>query len=403
MGGFSYSSIGHNKPHTIYQKLNKQAARSKNRKREYLFYVQLINYQKKMKRLFSILCTLCAMFFVGCNTPTNNDGDEQPVLCDEGVFVLCEGSYGSGTASLWFYEPDTKEVKADVFGLANDAMLGDVGQSLYLFNSMLYVVVNNSGVVYAIDRTTGVVKGMIDNLLSPRFVAIDNSGTKGYISQMYTSKVVTFDPRTLERTGSISLEGVAGSEQMVVWSDKLFIASWSNDHKIAVIDTTTDKQIDTIQVGVQPYSIALDKNNTLWIVCDGGNEWSSLPEGVTMEAPSLWKLNTETLEAQKVHEFQMGSYFASHLATNGSANTLYFINGSVWAFDVASDTFPTNPLIELSGWSYYGLGINPHNGDIYIADAKDYMSSGAVLRYSAGGEKLDEFEVGVCPSKFAFM
>ena len=54
-------------------------------------------------------------------------------------------------------------------------------------------------------------------------------------------------------------------------------------------------------------------------------------------------------------------------------------------------------------WSYYGLGINPHTGDIYIADAKDYMSDGAVLRYSAGGEKLDEFEVGVCPSKFAFM
>ncbi|MBQ1214172.1 MAG: SMP-30/gluconolactonase/LRE family protein [Tidjanibacter sp.] len=355
-----------------------------------------------MKRLFSILCTLCAMFFVGCNTPTNNDGDEQPVLCDEGVFVLCEGSYGSGTASLWFYEPDTKEVKADVFGQANDAMLGDVGQSLYLYNSMLYVVVNNSGVVYGLSSSTAKVEGVIENLLSPRYIAISGDSRKGYISQMYTNKLTVFNSATLEVTGEVELSGVADGDQMAVVGDRLFVAAWSNGHKIVVIDTNTDKQIATIEVGVQPYSIALDKNNTLWIVCDGGNEWSSLPEGVTMEAPSLWKLNTESLEAQKVHEFAQGSYFSSHLATNGTADTLYFINGSVWAFDVSSDTFPTTPLIELSGWSYYGLGVDPNNGDIYIADAKDYMSDGAVLRYSASGEKLDEFAVGICPSKFAF-
>ena len=354
-----------------------------------------------MKKLFSILCALCTIGFIGCN-PQNNEPDEQPVLCDEGVFVLCEGIYGSGTASLWFYKDDSKSVEADIFGQANDAMLGDVGQSLHLFNSTLYVVVNNSGVVYGLSATTAEVEGVIDNLVSPRFIAIDNSGTKGYISQMYTNKIIVFNPATMEVTGEVELSGVADGEQMAVVGDRLFVAAWSNGHKIAVIDTTTDKQIATIPVGVQPYSIALDKNNTLWIVCDGGNEWSSLPEGVTMEAPSLWKLNTETLEATKVHEFEMGSYFASHLATNGSADTLYFINGSVWAFDVTSDTFPTSPLIELSGWSYYGLGIDPYDGDIYIADAKDYMSNGAVLRYSAGGEKLDEFEVGVCPSKFEF-
>lgn len=354
-----------------------------------------------MKRLFSLLGLLALFCFVSCN-PSEDVGDEQPVLCDEGVFVLCEGSYGSGTASLWFYNSDKKEVNADVFGQANDAMLGDVGQSLYLFNNKLFVVVNNSGVVYGLNSNTVKVEGMIQNLISPRYIAITNDARKGYISQMYSNKIIVFNPATMEVTGEIELSGVADGEQMVVVGDKLFVAAWSNGHKIVVIDTNTDKQIDLFEVGVQPYSIALDKNQVLWVVCDGGNEWSSLPEGVTMEAPSLWRVDTESHEATKVHEFESGSYFRSRLALDSKGEKLYFISDALWEVDVISGQFPSEPLLTLEGYGQYGLGIDPRNGDIYIADAKDYVSNGAVLRYSSEGEKLDEFEVGICPSKFEF-
>lgn len=40
--------------------------------------------------------------------------------------------------------------------------------------------------------------------------------------------------------------------------------------------------------------------------------------------------------------------------------------------------------------------------DIYIANAKDYVSNGEVLRYSPEGELIDTFEVGISPSSFAF-
>lgn len=359
-----------------------------------------------MKKLFSLSVLFAATLLLGgCNPkPDNNTptGDETPVPYDEGVFVLCEGSYGAGNASLWFYDRDTQEVKADVFGRANDAKLGDVGQSMYLHNNQLLVVVNNSGVVYSLDASTGVVEGMIENLLSPRFIAIAPSGTKGYISQMYSNKIIVFDPATMTVKGEIELQGVADSEQMVVWGDKLFVAAWSNGHKIAVLDTNTDKQIDLFEVGVQPYSMALDKNGYIWVVCDGGNQWSSLPEGVTMEDPSLWKINAETHEAEKIHSFATGSYFRSRLSINGKGDTLYFINDAVWAVDVTAGTFPSEPLITVEGWGQYGLDVDPSNGDIYIADAKDYVSNGVVYRYSSSGELKDEFEVGLLPSKFIF-
>ena len=356
-----------------------------------------------MKKLFNAFCVLAAAFVLGGCTPSEEQPhDEANIGLDGGVFVLCEGSFGAGNSSLYHYNPDRKEVTADIFSTANNAKLGDTAQSLYMYNGLLFVVVNNSGVVFALDRTTGKVEGMIDNLISPRFIAINDLGTKGYISQMYTNELITFDPRTLERTGSITLEGVAGSEQMVVWADKLFIASWSNDHKITVLDTDTDQQIATFEVGVQPYSMVLDKNDSLWVVCDGGNEYSDLPDGVTMEAPSLWKIDAETHEATKTLTFEPGGYFRSRLSINGEGDTLYFIYDEVWAIDVASGTLPSEPLISIEGWGQYGIGVDPVNEDIYIADAKDYMSNGEVLRYNSAGELIDTFEVGLLPSKFAF-
>ena len=356
----------------------------------------------EMKKLFGLVCVfVSSLLMVGCDN-SSSVPDEQPVAYDEGVYVLCEGSFNAGNASLWFYDRDTKEVKADVFGVVNDAKLGDVGQSLFLHNGTLFVVVNNSGVVYALDAATGVAQGVVENLLSPRFIAMAPSGRKGYISQMYTNKLVIFDPVTMAVTGEVALEGVADAEQMIVWGDKLFVAAWSNGHKIAVVDTTTDKQIDLFEVGVQPYSMVLDKNDTIWVVCDGGNAYSSLPEGVEMEAPSLWKIDAETHAATKVYEFTPGGYFRSRLAIDSSGSTLYFIYDAVWAIDVNSDTFPSEPLITIEGFGQYGLDVDPTNGDIYIADAKDYVSNGSVLRYNSSGELIDEFEVGIIPSKFAF-
>ncbi|MBQ5669090.1 MAG: YncE family protein [Tidjanibacter sp.] len=356
-----------------------------------------------MKKLFGIFCVFVATIVLGGCNPSSTNPDDQPTPFEGGVYVLCEGSFGSGNASLWHYNPDTKTVTPDVFGRVNNAMLGDVGQSMYLYNNTLFVVVNNSGVVYALDANTGEVLGLIDGLTSPRFVAIDGSGAKGYISQMYTNKLITFDPRTLAKTGEVILDGVVSSEQMAIVGDKLFVASWSNDHKITVLNTTTDKQLTTFTVGVQPYSLALDNRNNLWVVCDGGNAWSSLPEGVEVEAPSLWKINTENYKAEKIHTFASGSYFRSRLAMNGGGDTLYFISDAVWAVDVATGNFPSEPLLSVEGYGQYGLDVNPYNGDLYIADAKDYVSNGAVLRYDSTGKLLDEFEVGLLPSKFIFL
>jgi DNA-binding beta-propeller fold protein YncE len=49
----------------------------------------------------------------------------------------------------------------------------------------------------------------------------------------------------------------------------------------------------------------------------------------------------------------------------------------------------------------YGLDIDPSNGDVYVGDAKDYVSSGQVFCFDKTGTKKFSFSVspGISPIK----
>ena len=63
---------------------------------------------------------------------------------------------------------------------------------------------------------------------------------------------------------------------------------------------------------------------------------------------------------------------------------------------------PSEPFLQSRGTIYYGLSIDPLNGDVYIADAIDYQQQGMVLRYSSSGDELDRFYVGIIPGAFCW-
>ena len=69
---------------------------------------------------------------------------------------------------------------------------------------------------------------------------------------------------------------------------------------------------------------------------------------------------------------------------------------------VFDESLPVKPFLRYAETLYYGLTVNPHNGDVYIADAIDYQQQGKVYRYSATGELLDEFYVGIIPGAFCW-
>lgn len=317
----------------------------------------------------------------------------------EGLFIVNEGNFMYGNASLSYYDTKTRQVENAVFTRANGISLGDVAQSMTIRDGIGWIVVNNSGVIFAIDVNSFKVIGQITGFTSPRYIHF-LSDTKAYVTQLWDNRICIVNPQTFEITGYIPTPLPTGSEsteQMVQYGQYLFTNCWTYNDRILVIDTETDRVCDSIKVGIQPASIALDCHDKLWTITDGGYEDS--PYGYSQ--PVLYRIDARTRQIEEEFTFPLGDH-PSELQLNGTRDTLYFINRGIWRMPVTDDRLPVRPFIEDNGTIYYGLTVNPVNSDVYVADAIDYVQSGIVYRYSSDGALLDNFRVGITPGAFCW-
>ena len=317
-----------------------------------------------------------------------------------GLFILSEGNFQYGNASLSYYDPQTRGVENEVFYRANGMKLGDVAQSMTVHGGKGWITVNNSHVIFAIDLDSFRETGRIANLTSPRYIHF-LSDEKAYVTQLWDNRIFIVDPRRYEITGHIECPGMTmengSTEQMVQYGKYVYVNCWSYQNRILKIDTETDEVVGQLTVGIQPASLALDCNGKLWTVTDGGYEES--PYG--HEAPALYRIDAETFTVEKRFEFRIGDT-PSEVQLNGAGDTLYWIDDDIWRMDVGAERVPVRPFIEYNGTIYYGLTVDPVRGDVYVADAIDYQQQGMVYRYSKEGELLDSFYVGITPGAFCW-
>ena len=319
---------------------------------------------------------------------------------ERGLFICNEGNFQYGNATLSYYDPTTKTVENEIFYRANAMKLGDVAQSMIIHNGIGWVVVNNSHVVFAIDPTTFKEVGRITGLTSPRYIHFV-SDDKAYITQIWDNRIFIINPKRYEVTGYIEVPDMTSeqgsTEQMVQLGKYLYVNCWSYQNRLLKIDTETDKIVAELEVGIQPTSLALDCNGKLWTVTDGGYEGS--PYGY--EAPSLYRIDPESFTIEKQFSFRKGDA-PSEVQINGRGDTLYWINDDIWSMSVDADRVPVRPFLDSRGTIYYGLTVDPKSDEVYIADAVDYTQQGKIYRYSASGELLDEFYVGIIPGAFCW-
>lgn len=318
----------------------------------------------------------------------------------EGLFICNEGNFQYGNATLSYYNPETKEIQNEVFYRANAMKLGDVCQSMIIRDGIGWVVVNNSHVVFAIDINTFKEVGRITNLTSPRYIHFI-SDEKAYITQIWDNRIFIVNPKRYEVTGYIQVPDMTmetgSTEQMVQYGKYLFVNCWSYQNRILKIDTETDEIVDILEVGIQPTSLVMDCNYKLWTVTDGGYEGS--PYG--HEAPSLYRIDAESFTIEKQFKFSFGDW-PSEVQLNGTKDKIYWLNDAVWEMDVTADRVPVKPFLEYNNTIYYGLTVCPRTGDVYIADAIDYVQQGKIYRYSSNRELIDEFYVGIIPGAFCW-
>jgi len=313
-----------------------------------------------------------------------------------GLFIINEGNFMYGNASLSFYNAATKNVINDLFYNTNGLPLGDVAQSMVIRNNLGYIVVNNSGKIYIINTSNGKYTGKITGLISPRYIHFSGD-EKAYITDLYAGKITIVNPITYQIKGSIATPGHASTEQMVQWGDFLFVSCWSYDDTILVIDTRTDAVVDEIKTGKQPRGLVLDKYNKIWTLSDGG--WTK--SGTNPGIPLLQRIDPVSRTVDKNYTL-LADAKPSHLAINGTRDTLIFINKGVWKLGVNQQTMGDHPFLAGDSHLYYSLDIDPVTSELYLSDAIDYQQRGIIYRYSALGAKIDSFKTGIIPGSFCF-
>ena len=357
-----------------------------------------------MKRINLFLLALVAALLFSCKPEEPvNPVNPKALNLGSGLFVLNEGNFQFSNASLSFYDIEADTVGNNLFYKVNDAPLGDVAESMALVDGQLYVVVNNTNLIYKVNATTLVCDTTkpfkMGDFYSPRELFFI-SPEKAYVSDIIGAGLWIINPKDMSHTGFIQTGKT--TEKMVPVGNEIYVSNWSNyylpgmeKNTVQVVDMNNDVKVAEIQVGKEPNTMAVDKNGHVWVLCEGA-VWEA-----DAEQPSLWEINPLTKTAEKRYEFD-GT--AMVLRANPTGDQLYLIfNNEVRRFDIAtlslSESFRITAQEE---GMFYNMTVEPRTGDIYVTDAKNYMMNGTVYRYTNDGLLLSSFEAGVIPSAMLF-
>lgn len=356
----------------------------------------------KTKQFFYLGAFALATTFASCkkDKPTEVVAPVAPSGYDNGVFITNEGPFGSGTGTVSFYNRADGSISNDIFESKNGYPLGNIVQSMELFNGKGYIVVNNADRIEVVDGSTFASSTPIIGLKYPRyFLGIDNN--KGYISEWgagSTGYVKVVDLNTKTITDSISTG--KGAEAMVKVGSFVYVAcsgGYGDDSVVTVINAATNTFVTNINVGVNPKSLKVDNTGKIWVLCSGtyGLSYPTLEK-----TGKLVRINASTNTVDFSLPFASTSSQPSNLVINSGKTILYYSYlGKVYLQSVLSSTLNPIPVINRS---FYSLGIDPGNDYIYGSDAGNFASNGKVIRYNTTGTVVDSFTVGVIPGNFCF-
>lgn len=324
--------------------------------------------------------------------PLPNSSDILPPAQQGGIFILNEGGFNNGNASVNFYDFQNRTMNEDVFFTANNRHLGDVLQSMTINKGTAYLVLNNSKKIELIDATTFLSLGTINGFNSPRYMLLINDA-KAYVTDMYDNSIAVVDLTQKTITKKISCAG--STEQLLMVNNKVYVTNTSQK-SIYVYDPTTDLLIDSIQLSYGPNSIVLDKNNKIWVLCSG-NQSKQINAG-------LFRINpiVDTVEFSLRSIYPEGIFGASKLCINGSGDKLYWLNNHVQSQNITDTAYVATPFIYSLKNNYYGINVDPKTNEIYLSDAIDFAQKSNVYIYSPAGAMSAFFKAGINTNGFYF-
>jgi hypothetical protein len=317
------------------------------------------------------------------NTAINIDPENK-------VLITNEGNFGWGIGTISAYDPSSGAVIEKYDQQQNGgSLLGNVCQSITKYNNNYYIVMNNSNKIVVVNSKDFVKNATISGFNSPRYI-LPITYNKAYVSDLHAGSIQVVDLNSNVITSSIPCP--AGTEEMVMIYNKAFVTN-SNSYFCYVINTTTNTITDSINIGKGASSITIDKNAKIWVLTSGNS--------TSGQSGKLVRIDPVNLQVEQTLNFNSGDS-PYQLRINKTHDTLYYLNTGVYQFAIHSNSLPSNPIITQGSKLYYGLGINPKDYTIYVADAIDYVQRSKIEIYTPNGTFKTSFNAGIISNGFMF-
>lgn len=337
-----------------------------------------------------------------------------------GMYLLNEGNMGSNKASIDYVDFVNGYYIRNIYAERNPAVikeLGDVGNDIQVYGSKLYAVINCSHKVEVMDARTCVRIGQIDipNCRHIRFargmayvssyvgpVSIDPDAQLGAVFEIDTASLsitnrvtVGYQPDELDILGEYIYVANSGGYRAPDY-----------DYTVSVVERYGMKQVEKIPVGINLNGLKQDRYGRLWVSSRG--DYEKIPSRLHLlarkDAFSKDMVVTDTFNIPCSRFTIAGDslYYCSVSWNNSTEQN----NVSYGIMNIATKTVSGNFIADGTEREIkvpYGIAVNPYNGDIFVTDAKNYVSSGVLHCYGRNGRKKWSVRTGDIPAHMAFV
>lgn len=348
--------------------------------------------------------------------------DLQSAKTHAGFYLLNEGNMGTNKCTLDFLDFEKGIYKRNIYAEINPTVpkeMGDVGNDIGIYGSKLYAVINCSNKIEVMDARSTKRIGQIE-IPNCRYIKFHKQ--YAYVTSYagpvkidphyeqlgYVAKVDTATLKVIDRC----LVGFQPDELEIV-DGKIYVANSGGymgagdlkgyERTVSVIDIATFKEEKRIPVAWNLHRIKADKRGNLWVSSRG--DYKGYPS-------RLFFLDKEQQRATDTIAVAATHYWIDDDLLYVYGAEYSYINKQEWTFsygivDTRTHqvitkniiTDGTDKQIEMP----YGIMVHPGTKDIYITDAGNFVTPGALYCFDRYGRMKWKVRAGNIPAHFVLL
>lgn len=333
----------------------------------------------------------------------------------KGFYLVNEGNMNMNKASLDYLDFRKGIYRRNIYNEMNPEVvkgLGDVANDIAIYGSKLYVVVNISNKVEVLDVSTGKRITQID-INNCRYITFHKG--KAYVSAYLgqfgdpsqpNGIVAQIDTASLKEEKRIEVG--RQPEEMAIVGEKLYVANSGGysapdyERTISVIDINSFSVVKNIDVAINLHRLKADQYGDLYVSSRG--DYYDIPA-------KFFVIDTKTEAVKKTFDIGVSNFAIDGDAAYYFGTDFSYITGNTtttYGILNVKDEVLTDKKFITDGTDKniatpYGIAINPHTKEVFLTDAKDYVSPGSLYCFDSSGKRKYSVTTGDIPAHFAFV